>query len=187
MNLIVDNVYHLSGEGFAESVLENNNNLFRFSKVDATGDWVFRGVTTDSVQWCCPNMIKTGEAVIKPAYPKVAEEKPKRTKRKKGKRKASPSVNKATIVYNGSVEYTVKDFLSIEVTAEKTVFIMEDNTKGTVNYRQAITVPNDDVVGIFVRGVNHQFELDMSLTNLGTVILKAEGAEMYTSSINMTV
>lgn len=187
MQLIVNNVYHLTGEGFAESVLEDNNNLFRLVRIDYNGDWVFKGVTTGTTQFSGADMVKTGEAVITPMYPVLQTEKPKRAKRKKGERNKAPTVNKATITFTSGEQYTVKDFISIEVTAEKVVFIMEDNWKDTVNYRQAITVPNDDVARVKVRGVNHQFELDMSLTNLGTVILEAEGAEMYTSSINMTV
>lgn len=183
MNLIVDNVYHLTGEGFAESALEENNNLFKFVKADNTGDWVFKGVATGMIQWCCADMIETGEAVIKP----VTEEKPKRTKRKKGARRMPATVNKATIVYAGNVNYTVKDFISMEVTAEKTVFIMEDNTKGTVNYRQAITVPNDDVLGIVVRGITHEFGLRMHLTNMGIVVFDADDVEMETRSINIVV
>lgn len=117
----------------------------------------------------------------------VEVKKVKHKKRKKGARRMEATVNKATIVYNGSVEYTVKDFISMEVTAEKTVFVMEDNTKGTVNYRQAITVPNDDVVGILVRGINHEFGLDMHLTNMGIVVFHADNVEMETRSINIVV
>lgn len=117
----------------------------------------------------------------------VEVKKVKHKKRKKGARRMEATVNKATIVYNGSVEYTVKDFVSMEVTAEKTVFVMEDNTKGTVNYRQAITVPNDDVVGILVRGINHEFGLDMHLTNMGIVVFHADNVEMETRSINIVV
>lgn len=117
----------------------------------------------------------------------VETKKPKHKKRKKGARRMEATVNKATIVYNGSVEYTVKGFISMEVTAEKTVFILEDSTTGTINYRQAITVPNEDVVGIVVRGVNHEFGLHMHLTNMGIVVFHADNVEMETRSINIVV
>lgn len=185
MQLIVNNVYHLTGEGFAESVLEDNSNLFRLVRIEDNGDWVFKGVTTGTTQFSGADMVKTGEAVITPMYPVLQKEKPKRAKRKKGERNKAPSVNKAKITFLSGESYTVKDFVSIEATAESVVFIMEDNWKGTVNYRQAITVPNDDVDTVVVRGVKDRFELDMTLTNMGITILRSDNAEILASELNI--
>lgn len=131
----------------------------------------------------------SAEEFIEAAAPYLLSQpvKVKRAKRKKGERNKAPTVNKATILFMSGETYTLKDFVSIKATAESVVFIMEDNWKGTVNYRQAITVPNDDVAEVKVRGVNHQFVLDMMLTNMGIVILQAEGAEIHSSSIDMVV
>lgn len=180
MNFIAGNIYHLSGESFAGSALVDNNNLFTFYHTDDHGDWVFRGVKTNVVQWAAQDMIDSGEITIRPF-------RPAHSKRKKGPSRKAPSVNKATILFMSGETYTVKDFVSIEATAESIVFIMEDNWKGTVNYRQAITVPNDDVCEVRVRGVKHQFVLDMNLTNMGQVIFQTDGVEMFASSISMTV
>lgn len=180
MNFIEGNIYHLSGEGFAESALMNNNNLFTFYHTDDHGDWVFRGTKTSVVQWATQDMLDSGEIAIKPF-------RPAHSKRKKGPSRKAPSVNKATILFMSGETYTVKDFVSIEATAEKVVFIMEDNWKDTVNYRQAITVPNDDVVEVKVRGINHQFLLDMSLTNNGYLVWQQEGMEIILSELTVRV
>ena len=131
----------------------------------------------------------TPEAFIEAVAPHLLTQpvKAKRSKRKKGPSRKAPSVNKATILFMSGETYTVKDFVSIDAAADAIVFIMEDNYKGTVNYRQAITVPNDDVCEVKVRGVNHQFVLDMTLTNMGQVVLQADGMEIFASSISMTV
>lgn len=127
------------------------------------------------------------ESFLRRFAPHLAEPTTKRKKRAKGERNAKATVNKATITFYSGEQYTVKDFTTVKATAESVVFVMEDNWKGTVNYRQAITVPNDDVDGINVRGVNHQFILDMALTNMGVVIFEADGVEILSSEISINV
>ena len=178
MNFIAGNIYHLSGEGFAESALVDNNNLFTFYHTDDHGDWVFRGMKTNIVQWAVQDMIDSGEITIKPF-------RPAHSKRKKGPSRKSPSVNKAVILFMSGETYTVKGFVSLEATAEKTVFIMEDTWKDTVNTRNAITVYNEDVAEVKVRGIKHQFVLDMSLNNL--VVLQSPGMEIFVSELSITV
>lgn len=178
MNFIEGNIYHLSGEGFAESALINNNNLFTFYHTDDHGDWVFRGTKTNIVQWAAQDMLDSGEIKIKPFHPA-------RSKRKKGPSRKAPSVNKATILFMSGETYTVKGFVSLKATAEKTVFIMEDTWKDTVNIRNAITVYNEDVAEVKVRGIKHQFVLDMSLNNL--VVLQSLGMEILVSELSITV
>lgn len=180
MNFIEGNIYHLSGEGFAESALMDNNNLFTFYHTDDHGDWVFRGVKTSIVQWARQDMIDSGEITIK-AF------RPEHSKRKKGPSRKAPSVNKATILFMSGETYTVKGFVSLEATPEKTVFIMEDTWKDTVNSRNAITVYNEDVVEVKVRGINHQFLLDMSLTNNGHLVWEQEGMEIILSKLTVRV
>lgn len=180
MNFIEGNIYHLSGEGFAESALVNNNNLFTFYHTDDHGDWVFRGIETNIVQWAAQDMIDSGEITIKPF-------RPAHSKRKKGPSRKAPSVNKATILFMSGETYTVKGFVSLEATPEKTVFIMEDTWKDTVNSRNAITVYNEDVVEVKVRGINHQFLLDMSLTNNGYLVWQQEGMEIILSELTVRV
>lgn len=147
MNLIVDNVYHLTGEGFAESALEENNNLFKFVRVDNTGDWVFKGVTTGIIQWCCADMIETGEAVIKP----VTKEKPKRTKRKKGKGKTAPTVDKMKLLFADGSTYTLKGVLSAVVEDDLIEFTVKQEVKGDVLRSELVTLPTHDLVSLFVR------------------------------------
>lgn len=180
MNFIAGNIYRLSGEGFAESALVNNNNLFTFYHTDDHGDWVFRGMKTNVVQWATQDMLDSGEIEIKPFHPA-------RSKRKKGPSRKAPSVNKATILFMSGEKYTVKGFVSLEATAEKTVFIMEDTWKDGVNIRNAITVPNDDVIEVKVRGVNRQFVLDMSLTNADYLVWQQEGMEIILSELTVRV
>lgn len=179
MNLIPNAIYELSGEDFNQQDLTDNDRKFKFIGEDGEY-WLFTGVKNGTPQYAKQEWVDAETAIIKLV-------KTKRAKRKKGERNKAPSVNKATILFMSGETYTLKDFVSIEATAESVVFIMEDNWKGTVNYRQAITVPNDDVAEVKVRGVNHQFVLDMTLTNMGIVVLQAEGAEIHSSSINMIV
>ena len=127
------------------------------------------------------------ETFLQRFVPHLAESVAKRKKRAKGKRHQEATVNKATITFCSGEQYTVKDFITVTASAESTVFIMEDNWKGTVNYRQAVTVPNDDVDGINVRGVKHQFILDMALTNMGVLIFSADGCEILSSELSINV
>lgn len=183
MKLILGRVYNLSGSSFSTQVLEDNNNLFWLDHIDQRmNEWRFKGLTTGDFQLSSAAMIRAGEAEIF-----LVDDKPKRGKRKKGPSRKAPSVNKATILFMSGETYTVKDFVSIEATPEKVVFIMEDNWKDTVNYRQAITVPNDDVVEVKVRGINHQFLLDMSLTNTGYLVWQQEGMEIILSELTVRV
>lgn len=131
----------------------------------------------------------TPEAFIKAVAPHLMEQpvKAKRSKRKKGPSRKAPTINKAKITFMSGESYTVKDFVSIEATADQIVFIMEDNWKGTVNYRQAITVPNDDVDNVVVRGIKDRFELDMALTNMGITILRSSNAEILMSELTITL
>lgn len=183
MKPVLGNIYHLSGCFFSQEILQENNNLFRLEKISLNGTFQFKGMTTHTRQVATVSAREGGSAIIVP----VETTKSKHKKRTKGSRHTAPTVNKATIIYNGNVKYTVKDFVSLEVTHEKTVFIMEDNTKGTVNYRQAITVPNDDVVAMDVRGVTSQFSLDMRRTNMGIIGFLADDVEMETRSIKIKV
>ena len=147
MILVLNDVYHLSGEGFAESVLINNNNLFRFDSVDHNGDWVFRGVTTNTVQWASANMVKLGEAIIKP----VAKEKPKHTKRKKGKGKTAPSVDKMKLLFADGSTYTLKGVLSVVLEDDLIEFMVKAEVKGDVLRSELVTLPTHDLVSLFVR------------------------------------
>lgn len=177
MEPILNNLYRLSGGFFSEKALERNDGVFKYVGEDGMC-YVFEGVKSMEHQYV---QFDRKESV----HPLPV--KAKRRKRKKGKGRHSPSVNKARILFCSGESYTVKDFVSVIATAESVVFIMEDNYKGTVNCRQATTVPNDDVAEIKVRGVNHQFVLDMSLTNLGVVVFQASGVEMFVSNLDIVV
>lgn len=178
MNFIEGNIYHLSGDGFAESALMNNNNLFTFYHTDDHRDWVFRGVKTSVVQWATQDMLDSGEIEIKPFHPT-------RSKRKKGPSRKAPSVNKATLLFLSGETYTVKGFVSLEATPEKTVFIMEDTWKDTVNSRNAITVYNEDIAQINVRGIKHQVVLDMALKDKGTLVLHSKDMLIFLSDLTI--
>lgn len=180
MQPVLNNIYHLSGRIFDQEALEINNHAFKHIRVEGE-TWVFEGVVNQRLQICAQQFIDTKEAVLVD----IGTIKPKRAKRKKGERNKAPSVNKAKITFLSGESYTVKDFVAIEATAESVVFIMEDNWKGTVNYRQAITVPNDDVDTVVVRGVKDRFELDMTLTNMGITILRSDNAEILASELNI--
>lgn len=183
MKLILGRVYNLSGSSFSTQVLEENNNLFKLDAIDEReNEWRFQGLTTGDFQWSSAAMIRAGEAEIF-----LVDDKPKRGKRKKGPSRKAPSVNKATILFMSGETYTVKGFVSLEATPEKTVFIMEDTWKDTVNSRNAITVYNEDVVEVKVRGINHQFLLDMSLTNNGYLVWQQEGMEIILSELTVRV
>lgn len=181
MQPVLNNIYHLSGSIFDQEALEVNNHAFKHIRVESGGTWVFEGVVNQRLQICAQQFIDTKEAVLVD----IGAIKPKRQKRKKGERNKAPTVNKAKITFLSGESYTVKDFVAIEATAESVVFIMEDNWKGTVNYRQAITVPNDDVDTVVVRGVKDRFELDMALTNMGITILRSDNAEILASELNI--
>lgn len=181
MKPVLNNVYHLSGSHFWKEALEKNDNLFRLEDIYYDDTFVFRGLKTGEVQVASASAREARTAVVVDA----GISKPKRAKRKKGERNKAPTVNKAKITFLSGESYTVKDFVSIEATAESIVFIMEDNLKGTVNYRQAITVPNDDVDTVVVRGVKDRFELDMSLTNTGVTILRSDNAEILASELSI--
>uniref|UniRef100_A0AAU8HZ89 Uncharacterized protein n=1 Tax=Klebsiella phage FKP3 TaxID=3231233 RepID=A0AAU8HZ89_9CAUD len=81
--------------------------------------------------------------------------------------------------------YTVKGFVSLEATAEKTVFIMEDTWKDTVNSRNAITVYNEDIAQIDVRGIKHQVVLDMALKDEGTLVLHSKDMLIFLSDLTI--
>nr|DAY73776.1 MAG TPA: hypothetical protein [Caudoviricetes sp.] len=108
------------------------------------------------------------------------------SKRKKGPSRKSPSVNKAVILFMSGETYTVKGFVSLEATAEKTVFIMEDTWKDTVNSRNAITVYNEDVAQINVRGIKHQVVLDMALKDKGTLVLHSQDMLIFLSDLTIS-
>lgn len=153
------------------------------------GDEIFVDALTDP-KWVTPGAQKvSGEEFIRAVAPHLMDVKVKPThkKRKKGPSRKAPTINKAKITFMSGESYTVKDFVSIEATAEQIVFVMEDNWKGTVNYRQAITVPNDDVDNVVVRGIKDQFELDMALTNMGITILRSSNAEILMSELTITL
>ena len=184
---------HPRFEQFRKTVYEKNATAQTHDVLDETDTYQI-AVFTPSTQYldaiidrsyCSDEREVSVEGFINAVTPGFI--KPKRIKRKKGSRRKEPTVNKATILFMSGEAYTVKDFVSIEATAESVVFVMEDNWKGTVNYRQAITVPNDDVAEVKVRGVKHQFVLDMGLTNMGQVVFQADGVEMFASSISLTV
>lgn len=186
MEIIVGHLYHLSGDSvFGEECLKNNDNIFTCVSVhlDSTDTlYTFAGLKNGRHQIARQEWIENETAIVKPFKVRDAKQK---GKRKKGSRRKLPTVNKAKITFMSGESYTVKDFVAIEASAEKIVFIMEDNWKGTVNYRQAITVPNDDVDTVFVRGVQDQFELDMALTNMGVTILRSDNAEILASELNI--
>lgn len=185
MHLVINNTYHLSGTHFGQATLKENNNMFRLVETSSTFDsqtLVFEGVITGDMQLAGIEARESGTAIIK-----EVTKKPKQAKRKKGSRRKEPTVNKATILFMSGETYTVKDFVSIEATGESVVFIMEDNWKGTVNSLQVVIVPNHDVAEVKVRGVKHQFVLEMGLTNMGQVVFQADGVEMFTSSISIAV
>lgn len=181
MKPVLNSVYRLTGSHFGQDTLEKNDNLFVLVDVDSNDTFIFEGVKTRDRQHAGVYARKAQTAVVE----NIGSIKPKRSKRKKGERNKAPSVNKAKITFLSGESYTVKDFVSIEATAESVVFIMEDNWKGTVNYRQAITVPNDDVDTVVVRGVKDRFELDMTLTNMGITILRSDNAEILASELNI--
>lgn len=181
MKLILGRVYNLSGSSFSTQVLEDNNNLFWLDHIDQRmNEWRFKGLTTGDFQWSSATMIRAGEAEIF-----LVDDKPKRGKRKKGQSRKAPSVNKATILFMSGETYTVKGFVSLEATPEKTVFIMEDTWKDTVNSRNAITVYNEDIAQINVRGIKHQVVLDMALKDKGTLVLHSKDMLIFLSDLTI--
>ena len=184
----VEYVYSTNEESACVEVLDLSD-AFPFVEWRNVDGEVFVDALVDP-KWATDGVEKvSGEEFVRAVAPHLLLQpvKAKRPKRKKSPSRKAPTINKAKITFMSGESYTVKDFVSIEATAEQIVFVMEDNWKGTVNYRQAITVPNDDVDNVVVRGIKDQFELDMALTNMGITILRSRNAEILMSELTITL